>query len=123
MSNLPEVPEKRMAHQIASPKWPLALLLATAVLLTACAGVGSASGSHYRCENGLEFSVRFVDDTAVLEGNRGYSLLYRDAGGQGPQQTVYSSPALRAEFGMGRNGKEALLHYPLLPLTARCVRD
>jgi hypothetical protein len=50
-------------------------------------------------------------------------VLYRDAGGTTPQQTVYANPRLRAEFGLGATGREAILHYPLLPLTARCVRD
>ena len=102
----------------------VAAAVAAAGFLTACAGGGGpASGSHYRCENGIEFRVKFVDDTAVLEGPSGYDLLNRDAGGQGPQQTVYSNPRLRAEFGLGASGREARLHYPMLPLTARCVRD
>jgi hypothetical protein len=30
---------------------------------------------------------------------------------------------MRAEFGLGASGREAVLRYPLLPLVARCVRD
>ena len=93
-------------------------------MLAACAGRGWQSPEPlYRCEYGIEFTVRFIDDTAVLEGTRGYDVLYRDAGGQGEQQTVYSNPRMRAEFGLGASGHEALLRYPLLPLVARCVRD
>ena len=92
--------------------------------LAACAGRNWQSpGPLYRCEHGIEFMARFIDDTAVLDGTRGYDVLYRDAGGQGPQQTVYSNPRMRAEFGLGAGGREAVLRYPLLPLAARCVRD
>ncbi len=92
-------------------------------LLAGCAGMGGeAALPHYRCEHGIEFSVKFVDDSAVLNGSRGYDVLYRDAGGQGDKQTVYSNPRMRAEFGLGTSGQEALLRYPLLPLVARCVR-
>lgn len=100
--------------------WPLAV----AATLSACTGVGSSSGSQsFRCEHGINFQVRFVDDSALLDGAGGSEVLFRDAGGQGPQQTVYSSPRLRAEFGLGAQGREAQLNYPLLPLNARCVRD
>jgi hypothetical protein len=58
----------------------------------------------------------------VLKGARGDDVLLRDAGGQGAQ-TVYSNPRLRAEFGLGEGGREAVLHYPLLPLEVRCLRD
>jgi hypothetical protein len=102
----------------------LLLLLAAAALLAGCAAPGSppAAPLQYRCEHGIEFVVRFVDDTAVLDGPRGRDLLFRDAGGQGPLQAVYSNTRMRAEFGLGTGGREARLRYPLLPLVARCVR-
>ena len=111
--------------------WPatglpvLAALPALSLLLLAgCAGMGGdAALPHYRCEHGIEFSVKFVDDSALLNGSRGSDVLYRDAGGQGDRQTVYSTPRMRAEFGLGASGREAILRYPLLPLAARCVRD
>ncbi|SFV01583.1 hypothetical protein SAMN05216350_11334 [Polaromonas sp. YR568] len=102
-----------------------AALLAAA--LGGCAGGGNwqggGGGPLYRCEHGIEFRVKFIDDTAVLDGPGGHDILNRDAGGQGPQQTVYSNPRMRAEFGLGASGREARLHYPMLPLSARCVRD
>ncbi|MGH6627694.1 MAG: hypothetical protein ACRECD_14345 [Burkholderiaceae bacterium] len=98
--------------------------LALAFIVAGCAGQGGrADLPLYRCEYGIEFTARFVDDTAVLDSSRGYELLYRDAGGQGPQQSVYSNPRMKAEFGLGASAREAVLHYPLLPLVARCVRD
>jgi hypothetical protein len=94
------------------------------LVLAACASPGVPSGQQsWRCEHGIDFRVRFVDDSALLEGPRTRELLFRDAGGQGPQQTVYSNAKMRAEFGLGANGREALLTYPALPLKARCVRD
>lgn len=107
-------PENRVA---------LAAVPLLALLVSGCAGLGSgADGPHYRCEHGIEFNVKFADDSAVLTG-RGHDVLYRDAGGQGPNQSVYSNPRMRAEFGLGSSGREAIVRYPLLPLVARCVRD
>lgn len=93
-------------------------------LLAGCAvSPGPSAAALYRCEQGLEFTARFVDDTAVLQSKRGAELLYRDAGGQGNKETVYSHPQLRAEFGLGAGGREAVLHYLQPPLQTRCVRD
>ena len=67
--------------------------------------------------------MKFGAGTSVLDSTNGSDLLFRDAGGQGAQQTVYSNPRLRAEFGLGASGREAVLRYALLPLVVRCVRD
>jgi hypothetical protein len=84
----------------------------------------AAPAARYRCEHDIEFTVRFVDDSAVVDsGPRGNDVLLRDAGGTTPQQTVYSNPRMRAEFGLGASGREAILRYALLPLVAHCVRD
>ena len=99
---------------------------ALAILLTGCATGNpgnSSTGQRYRCEQGIEFSVKFVDDAALIDSSRGYNVLFRDAGGQGEGQTVYSNAVVRAEFGLGASGREAVLRYPLLPLVVRCVRD
>lgn len=100
------------------------LTLAGVAALAGCAGIRGASALPlYRCEHGIEFTARFIDDTAVLEGTRGKDVLLRDAGGQNEQQKVYSNPHVRAEFGLGASGRDAVLSYPPLPLVARCVRD
>ena len=93
-------------------------------VLVGCAGKGwQAEAPLYRCEQGIEFRVRFIDNTALLDGSRGTELLFRDAGGVGETQTVYTSAQMRAEFGLGPSGREAVVRYPLLPLVVRCVRD
>ena len=110
---------------IARPASALAALTA-ALILAGCAsgGFGNTSpGQRYRCEQGIEFSVKFVDDSALIDSSRGYNVLFRDAGGQTESQPVYSNAVVRAEFGLGASGREAVLRYPLLPLAARCVRD
>ena len=114
-----------------------ALALVCCGVLAGCAGTGFGSGSSssgpvYRCEHGIAFTVKFVDNTAVLTGARtptgnssagDQDVLLRDAGGQGALQAFYSNARMRAEFGLGASGREAILRYPLLPLVARCVRD
>jgi hypothetical protein len=89
-------------------------------------GTGRATSpvARYRCEHDIEFTVRFADDSALVDaGPRGSDVLLRDAGGTTPQQTVYSNPRMRAEFGLGASGREAVLRYALLPLVAHCVRE
>jgi len=77
---------------------------------------------HYRCDRGTEFTVRFVDDSAFIDSaQRGSDVVLRDAGGMTPQQSVYSNPHLRAEFGLGAAGREAKLHYLPDPQVAHCV--
>ena len=96
-------------------------------LLTGCATesnmLKTAETDRYRCENDITFTVRFVDDSAAINSNRGYKLLYRDAGGLTASQTVYSNPRMRAEFGLGTTSREAILRYLLQPLVVRCMRD
>ena len=115
---------KHTARQIAA--W--ITLAGTVAALAGCAGIGGAKPSaadvpRYRCEGGTEFTVRFAGDgTAVMKGARGDDTLLRDAGGQGAQ-TVYSNPRMRAEFGLGADGREAVLRYLTPPLATRCVRE
>jgi hypothetical protein len=80
--------------------------------------------THYRCDQGLDFDVRFGDDEAELTfPTRGSETLARDAGGETPQQSVYSSTALKAEFGLGADGRGAKLNFADPPLQAHCTRD
>jgi hypothetical protein len=86
--------------------------------------VADPAVSRYRCDQDTAFTVRFQDGSAVIDaGARGSETVLRDAGGLTPEQTVYSSTALRAEFGLGPNGREAVLHYRSPALEAHCVRE
>ena len=100
------------------------LLLAAVAALAGCAGPATAPALPvYQCEHGITFTARFIDDTAILDSARGRDVLYRDAGGTSPTHVVYSNPRMKAEFGLGATGREAIVRYPLLPLAARCARD
>ena len=81
-----------------------------------------AAPARYRCDQGIEFTVRFADDTAFIDrAKRGSEVVLRDAGGVTPQQSVYSNPHLRAEFGLGAAGRDANLHYLPDSQVAHCV--
>ena len=112
-------------HENPGVRMAFLLTLAGAAALAGCAGLTGSrpSAQVYRCAQNLQFAVSFVNDTAVLKGARGDDVLLRDAGGQGAQ-TVYTNPRMRAEFGLGSSGREALLQYvPPAPLVVRCQRD
>ena len=79
--------------------------------------------TRYRCENDVGFTVKFANDSATINSNRSYEVLYRTAGGLSAKQTVYSNPRTRAEFGLGTAGDQAILRYLLQPVVVRCVRD
>ena len=93
-----------------------------AAALAGCAGPSALELSRYRCDGGMEFTVRFADGTAIVKGARGDDVLLRDAGGQGAQR-FYSNPRMRAEFGLGAGAREAVLHYPVAPLATRCLQE
>lgn len=113
----------------AAQRLMAAAALAGLAALAGCASPGAvavpgaaAASPLYRCGPGQSFSVSFSDDSAALKGPRGNELLLRDAGGQG-EQKVYSNARLRAQFGLGASGRDALLHYLGEPLKLRCQRD
>lgn len=82
----------------------------------------AAAPAHYRCDQGVGFTVRFADDSAFIDSSQhGSDVVLRDAGGVTPQQSVYSNAHLRAEFGLGAAGREAKLHYLPDAEVADCV--
>ena len=97
------------------------------VLLAACAvtpqPIVPVSGVAYRCDQGEVFNVTFGNNAAVLTGPRGRQELLRDAGGLTPQQTVYSNAGIRAEFGLGVDGREAVLRLAKPAAVLRCVQE
>ncbi len=104
-----------------------------AVALTACASGLSPTQAlpFYRCEYGIEFTAKFSGDSVVLDSTRGYDVLYRSGKSVNPvvsaqsktEPQAYSNPRMGAEFHLGVLQRDAILRYPLLPLTSRCVRD
>lgn len=79
---------------------------------------------RYVCDNNVAFTVRFGDGTAeVNAGAQGEHSLLRDAGGVTPQQTVYSSTKLKAEFGLDPQGRGAKLNFASPALEARCLKE
>lgn len=100
--------------------------LGTALLLSACATAPVSSptlpGVAYRCDQAEGFQVTFGTDSAVLTGVRGRQELLRDAGGLTPQQTVYSNASFRVEFGLGPEGRDAVLRTVKPTTVLRCVR-
>lgn len=83
-----------------------------------------AGATSYLCDGGTAFTVRDEGDFVLLRGlPGGEERLGRDAGGLTPAQTVYSSATLRAEFGLGPDGRDALLHELASATDLRCRRD
>ena len=122
----PTHPERNPRARLKPAAAVVSVTTIALLFLTGCAtgNFGNKStGQRYRCEQDIKFSVKFVDDSALIDSSRGYNVLFRDAGGQGEGQTVYSNAVVRAEFGLGASGREAVLRYPLLPLVVRCMRE
>ncbi len=107
----------------------IAVTLVFATLAGCSSGPVSKPLPYYRCEYGIEFSAKFVDDSVALNSTRGYDILYR--GGKHastpvnakPNSNEYSNARMQVEFNLGPTLREAIVRYPLLPLVSRCVRD
>lgn len=114
----PPPPAAAPAAPVAAPAAPAA----AAAPAAPPAPHGAAVAARYRCDQGIEFTVRFADDSAFIDSPKGgLEVALRDAGGVTPQQSVYSNPRLRAEFGLGAAGREAKLRYLPDPRVAHCV--
>ena len=105
----------------------LASLLTVCCVVAGCAvdsaTTKTAEADRYRCENGVAFTVRFSGDSAVVDSNRGYEVLYKGARGQAASPTAYGNPQMRAEFGLGPAGNQAVLRYLLQPVALQCARE
>jgi hypothetical protein len=129
----------KMCKKNAPSIQPSAVTTKLMGLLCACAALaGCASGPaptaplpFYRCEYGLEFTAKFSGDSVVLDSSRGYDVLYRSGKNANPDlaasakthPNIYSNQRMSAEFKLGVLERDAIVRYPLLPLTARCARD
>jgi hypothetical protein len=78
----------------------------------------------YKCDQGIAFDAKFADGSVELRfADREPQTLLRDAGGTSAQNVVYSSTALKAEFGLDPGGRGVKLNFAQPPVEARCVRD
>ncbi len=119
------------AHATAKTK-RMALACGAAALAGCASGPApTAPLPFYRCEYGLEFTAKFSGDSVVLDSTRGYDVLYRAGKNANPEVAAntkarpneYSNHRMSAEFKLGVLERDAIVRYPLLPLTTRCVRD
>ena len=79
---------------------------------------------HYHCGGALDFDLQAADDgVTLLFATREPEKLLRDAGGVTPQQTVYSSTKLKAQFGLDPGGRGAQLNFADPPLEVHCRRQ
>lgn len=128
MTSLPASP---LRGAVLTAAWAAGMLGACTSLPPAAAPPAAASSApaaaglpRYRCDHGIAFTVRHGDDSVTIDaGPRGRHTLLRDAGGLTPQHTVYGNDRLKAEFGLGAAGTEAILRSAEPPLVARCVRE
>jgi hypothetical protein len=126
-------PSVRLNVSLRTLALPAALSLLAACAsnpVTAPAAPAAAKPlDFYRCEYGIEFTAKFVDNSVTLDSSRGYDVLFKDskasASPVSPSVTPveYSNPRMNATFNLGVTGREAVLRYPLLPLVSRCVRE
>jgi hypothetical protein len=118
---------RRLAYSPPAPTTQSLHLLR--VIPPAPAAAAAKPLDFYRCEYGIEFTAKFVDNSVTLDSSRGYDILFKDSKASAtptsPSVTPveYSNPRMNATFNLGVTGREAVLRYPLLPLVSRCVRE
>lgn len=130
MTSLPATPRQAVlaaacaAAVLGACTSPPAPAPAAAPAERAASAPAAAGLPRYRCDHGIAFTVQHGDDSVTIDaGPRGRHTLLRDAGGLTPQHTVYGNDSLKAEFGLGAAGAEAILRYAEPPLVARCMRE
>jgi hypothetical protein len=121
---------KRATASIYAARLTLLAGLVLSAVLSGCAGPPDARPlPFYRCEYGIEFTAKFIDDSVALDSSRGYDVLYRGGkhasspSGANSNPNEYSNARMQAEFNLGPTQSEAIVRYPLLPLVSRCVRE
>ncbi len=77
------------------------------------------------CDDGLALRLRVLHDEVLVDGlPGGREVLLRDAGGVTPQQSVYANERVRAEFGLGAQASEAVVHLlQPQPRDLHCARE
>ncbi|MDR0458142.1 MAG: hypothetical protein LBH10_03825 [Burkholderiaceae bacterium] len=103
----------------------------TGPLLTSCA-LPDAPPLDYQCPHDLRFTARLYRDMAMLDGMSGHAVLARqapqasdapagDAGGKSAPLR-YADDSVRAQFGLGEQGRLARLDYTDIPEPVYCAR-
>jgi len=102
----------------------------SSLLLTGCAAF-DAPPLNYRCQHDLRFTARLYRDMAMLDGMRGHAVLAREtvdanAGANGKTTVAaplrYADDSVRAEFGLGLQGRLARLDYTGIPQPVYCAQ-
>ncbi|MBH1965593.1 MAG: hypothetical protein I8H77_14720 [Comamonadaceae bacterium] len=122
---MPRGPLSKIRGQGASFKRTLdpVLVILCAALLTACASLRDVSRLSYSCPNDLRFEARLYQDMAILDGWRGHAVLARIAGQEGLETSpAYADETVRANFGLGVDGRLARLDYTSIPEPMYCER-
>ena len=95
-----------------------------ALLLAGCAAVRDAPRLTFLCPNELRFEARLYQDMALLEGLRGHAVLERlpAADGDADGALRYADVTVRAQFGLGLDGRLVRLDYTHIPEPVYCER-
>ncbi|MDR2990592.1 MAG: hypothetical protein LBU72_01420 [Burkholderiaceae bacterium] len=100
----------------------------TGLLLVGCAALQDAPPLDYQCPHNLRFTAHLYRDMAMLDGMRGHTVLARQtvaANGSKPTAAAllrYADDSVRAEFGLGVQGRLVRLDYADIPEPIYCVR-
>jgi len=94
------------------------------LLLTGCAALQDAQPMDYLCPHELRFTARLYQDMAMLDGMRGHVVLERMTANAAPDTAPlrYADDSVRAEFGLGVQGRLARLDYTNIPQPVYCTR-
>ena len=120
---IPNMPPAQVRKARAAIKNIVFRIAALGLLLTGCAALQDAPRLLYLCPNDLRFEARLYEDMAMLEGLRGHAVLERLADAGDAAQPRYADPTVRAQFGLGLEGRLARLDYTTIPEPVYCERE
>jgi hypothetical protein len=94
------------------------------LLLAGCAALRDAPPLDYQCPHDLRFTARLYRDMAMLDGMRGHAVLARATADADTNAAPlrYADDSVRAEFGLGVQGRLARLDYTNIPEPVYCTR-
>jgi hypothetical protein len=94
------------------------------LLLAGCAALQDAQPLDFQCPHDLRFTARLYQDMAMLDGMRGHAVLARATADAGADAAPlrYADDSVRAEFGLGMQGRLARLDYTNIPEPVYCTR-